>query len=250
VILLVAFVVGIGFHLARVGGWGPALALHRRWEAARPHVVAYIRASPVTFTYLFIVTITTWVLLGLDPPIVDAVLKAHSSNLAHLRSDPIRVLIRSAFWLDTYWLLAAVAVIAVVLAPAERWLGTARWIIVFATGHLGATLITAGGLLLAIHAGIVSHSQEGAIDVGVSYGFAAVAAVFTYRLTGRARYAWGGVLLSVVVLAAVVGRTFTDFGHLVAVLLGFAMWPLTRRPTQQLEHGTPVWALPERGTPG
>ena len=100
-ILLVALVVGIGFQLARVGGWGPALALHRRWEAARPYVVAYIRASPATFTYLFIVTITTWVLLGLDQPIVDAVLQAHSSNLAHLRSDPIRVLIRSAFWLDT-----------------------------------------------------------------------------------------------------------------------------------------------------
>ena len=115
----------------------------------------------------------------------------------------------------------------------------------FATGHLGATLITAGGLLLAIHAGIVSHSQEGAIDVGVSYGFAAVAAVFTYRLTGRSRYAWGGVTASVVVLAAAVGRTFTDFGHLVAVLIGFAMWPLARRPTQQLEAGTPVWAVPE-----
>lgn len=242
-ILVVALVVGVGFHIARVRGWGPALALQRRAQAARPYVVAYIRPSPATFTYLFIITITTWVLLGLDQPIVDAVLRAHSSNLAHLRSDPVRVLVRSAFWLDTYWLLAAVAVIAVVLAPAERWLGTVRWIIVFATGHLGATLITAGGLVVAIHAGIVSRSQEGAIDVGVSYGFAAVAAVFTYRFVGRARYAWGGVLLSVVVLAAALGRTFTDFGHLVAVLIGFAMWPLTRRPTRQLEAGTPVWTV-------
>ena len=120
----------------------------------------------------------------------------------------------------------------------------------FAAGHLGATLVTAGGLLLAIHAGIVSHSQEGAIDVGVSYGFAALAAVFTYRLVGRVRYAWGGVLLSVVVLAAAVGRTFTDFGHLVAVLIGFAMWPLTRQPTQQLQADTAVWAVPEASERG
>lgn len=166
-ILLVALLIGGAFHVARVRGWSPAVALHRRWQAARPDVFAYVRASPATFTYLF---------------------------------------------------------------------------------TLGATLVAAGGLQLAIHAGVVSRSQERSIDVGVSYGFAAVAAVFTYRLTGRARYAWGGVLLSTVVVAASAGRTFTDFGHLVAVLIGFSLWPLTRRPNQELAIGSPVWAMTEPPT--
>jgi hypothetical protein len=57
-------------------------------------------------------------------------------NVHHLTHDPVRVLIRSAFWLSGYELLFWAALFLVVLAPAERWLGTSRWLLAFASGHI------------------------------------------------------------------------------------------------------------------
>ncbi len=236
-ILVVVSAVGLVYGAALRREWRPAVAVHRRWERSKPGIWRYLRFSPATFIYLSIVVITTWVLLGLDSSLADAVLRAHSSNLSHLRTDPLRVLIRSAFWVDSYALLPWVIVLAVVLAPAERWLGTRRWLLVFITGHVGATLLTALGLWLATGAGVVSGSPESSIDVGVSYGFAAVAAVFTYRLPGRLRTIWAMTLAAIVVGGVLIGHTFTDFGHLVAVTIGFAMWPLTRARSRSLPAG-------------
>jgi len=224
------------------------VALHRRWERARPTLWRYISSSPATFIYLGIVIITTWVLLGLGPSLAKAVLEAHSSNLDHLRTDPLRVLIRSAFWVDSYALLPWVVVLAVALAPAERWLGTKRWLVAFLIGHVGATLLTALGLWVAIRTGRAGSNLEGTVDVGFSYGFAAIAALFTYRLSGRLRVRWAVALVALVLAGAAIGHTFTDFGHLVAVAIGFALWPLTREPNRRVgpDDHTPgrIW-LPE-----
>ena len=236
-ILVTALVVGLAYGAALRRGWPPASAVHRAWKRVEPTLGWYVRSSPATFIYLGIVVVTTWVLVGLDPSLAKAVLSAHSSNLAHLRTDPLRVLIRSAFWVDSYALLPWVALFAVLLAPAERWLGTKRWLIAFVTGHIGATLLTALGLWAAIGVGLVGRGLENSIDVGVSYGFATIAALFTYRLAGRLRVWWAGTLIAVVVAGAVIGHTFTDFGHLFAVAIGFALWPLTREPDRGVEPG-------------
>jgi hypothetical protein len=67
------------------------------------------------------------------------------------------------------------------------------------------------------------------IDVGVSYGTFCVAAVLTYRLRHPWRLPYATALvLAFALLAFVVGRTFTDFGHLLSVLIGFAAYPFTR----------------------
>ena len=63
------------------------------------------------------------------------------------------MLIRSAFWVDGYLLLVWLVLFALVLAPVVRWLSTARWLVVFAACHVGATLATAAGLWLAIRWG-------------------------------------------------------------------------------------------------
>ncbi len=99
-----------------------------------------------------------------------------------------------------------VVLFALVLAPAERWLGTVRWLVVFVTGHVGATLATAAGLWLAIRWRLAPTSLSDVIDVGVSYGFAALAAVFTYRLPPPGRWYWAGGLLAVAVGAAIIGE--------------------------------------------
>lgn len=145
-----------------------------------------------------------------------------------LRTNPVRVLIRSAFWVDGYLLLVWLVLFALVLAPVERWLGTVRWLVVFVAGQVGATLATAAGLWLAIRWGSGPSSLSDVVDVGVSLGFAALAAVFTYRLPRPGRWYWAGGLLVAAGGAAIVGGTFTDFGHRAAVMIGFAMYPITR----------------------
>ena len=228
-------------HLARVRRWPGVAFVEGRWADARPTVVAYLRGSPATFLYLFVLSVTTWVLLGLTSDVVHAILSEHSTNLDQLRQNPVRVLIRSAFWADGYLLLVWVVLFALVLAPAERWLGTARWLVVFVAGHVGATLVTGLGIWLAIRWGIAPKKLEGVIDVGVSYGFAAVAAVFTYRLPSPARWFWAGGLLGVAVGASVFGGTFTDFGHLAAVIIGFSLYPITKARSVSSRGTGPIW---------
>jgi len=241
VVLIVAVVLVALCRVAMVRGWPGTATARRWWGRVRPSVVAYVRGSPATFLYLFVLSITTWVLLGLTGDIVESILREHSTNLDQLRTNPVRVLIRSAFWVDGYLMLVWLVLFALVLAPVERWLGTARWLVVFAAGHVGATLATAAGLWLAIRWKVAPTSHSDVVDVGVSYGFAALAAVFTYRLPRPWRWYWAGGLLVAAGAAAIVGGTFTDFGHLAAVMIGFAMYPITRSAgVEQRFHG-PIW---------
>ena len=241
-VLIVAVGLLLLAHLAKVRGWPGVAAIQRRWAQARPTVVAYVRGSPATFLYLFVLSVTTWVLLGLTSDVVHSILSQHSTNLDQLRQNPMRVLIRSAFWADGYLLLVWMILFALVLAPAERWLGTVRWLWVFVAGHVGATLVTAAGIWIAIRWGMASTRLQGVVDVGVSYGFAAVAAVFTYRLPSPARWWWAAGLLLLAVGASIVGGTFTDFGHLAALTIGFAMYPITRSAAVASRAEGPIWS--------
>jgi hypothetical protein len=244
VVLIVVVVLLVLARLAKVRDWPGAALVERQWASARPFVVAYVRGSPATFLYLLVLSVTTWVLLGLTDQTVQSVLTEHSTNLEQLRQNPVRVLIRSAFWADGYLLLAWLVLFALVLAPAERWLGTVRWLVVFVAGHVGATLVTAAGLWLLIGWGKASPSLEGVVDVGVSYGFAAVAAVFTYRLPAPGRWLWAAGLLMVAVGGSILGGTFTDFGHLAAVVIGFSLYPITRSAGVSERGSGPVWRPP------
>lgn len=88
------------------------------------------------------------------------------------------------------------------LAPVERWLGSARTAFAFAAGHVGATLLTAAGLWLALRYEVVGTYITHAIDVGASYGFFAVAAVLVFRLSGRLRVLYLAVVIGYLVIAA------------------------------------------------
>jgi hypothetical protein len=240
-------VIAIGFVVALLIG---RVALRRRWpgiarvaaawQAHRPAVLGFMRGSPATFTYLAILSMTTWVLVGASPKVAAALLEDQSTNLHHLARDPVRVLIRSAFWLSGYDLLFWAALFLVVLAPAERWLGTSRWLVAFAGGHIGATLLTSLGIWLAIRSGAAPARLENVVDVGVSYGFGAVAALFTYRLAPRWRGVWAAGLVAYATSGILIDRDFTAYGHAAAVLIGFALYPLTRAPEVRARATQPL----------
>ena len=42
-----------------------------------------------------------------------------------------------------------------VFAPLEAWAGSWRWLVVFVAGHVGATLVVAAGLAIAIHINLI-----------------------------------------------------------------------------------------------
>lgn len=242
-VLIGIVMVLIAFGFARRSGWPPALRVEAGWARVRPTVLAYLRRSPGTFAYLAVLTITTWVLLGLSDRVTNLLLLEHSTSLQQLRIDPLKVLVRSAFWAPGYQFLPWVVLFAFVLAPVEYWLGTRRWAIVFASGHFLATIGGATALWFAIRYGWAPKALQRTIDVGVSYGFAAVAAVFTFRLPSRWRWPWAAAIFGVGVVALFVGQSFTDVGHLIAIAIGFACYPLTKGSLVRSREATPIWSI-------
>jgi hypothetical protein len=242
-VLIAIVIVIIAADLASRRGWPPAVRVAARWKQVQPSVVAYVRSSPATFVYLAVLTVTTWVLVGTSDRVTNLLLREHSTNLHQLRIDPVKVLIRSAFWAPGYAFLPWVLLFALILAPAEYWLGTRRWLIVFATGHIGATIGAAIALWFGIRYGWAAKSLQRTVDVGVSYGFAAVAAIFTYRLPSRWRWLWALTLIGIGIGALFIWQNFDDVGHLLAIVIGFALYPLTRGTTVRTRQATPIWSV-------
>jgi hypothetical protein len=88
-------------------------------------------------------------------------------------------------------------VLGLMLVPVERWLGTRRWIAVFACGHVVTTLLVAAGMWVAIRMGWIHAGVRHVVDVGVSYGFGAVAGVMAHRLDRRLGRAYAVIMLAV-----------------------------------------------------
>jgi len=198
-----------------------------RWQRLRRAGADYLAAAPGTHILLLILAVTTLVLRGVDAPTTTRILRHQSTNLFQMSRDAPRVLVLSAFLLDNGRLLSEAVLFTLVLAPVERWIGTYRWLATFAAGHVGATLATTIGIWLQVREG-AGRSLVYPVDVGVSYGLAAVAGVLVYRLRRPLAVAWLA-LVAVDIGWAVIGTgTFTDWGHLVAFGIGLAMGPLVR----------------------
>ena len=208
--------------LAPTHGRAPVpAALIRTW--------AYIRRAPGTYIWLTILLVTSVVMHHLTPDALESVLQRRSTNIHNLLLSPGRVLLTSALWLDGGSWPLYFALYNVFHVPAERWLGTKRWLAVLTIAHIGATYLSEGILALAIHTDAAPHSAVNTLDVGVSYALAGIIGVLTYRIARPWRY---GYLLGVLAFYAVpliTGRsTFTDVGHFASVLIGLACYPLTR----------------------
>ncbi|MET9411416.1 rhomboid-like protein [Streptomyces sp. NPDC002935] len=193
---------------------------HRVWM--------YVRGAPGTYIWLAILFITTVAMHHMSPDFEADFLRQRSTNIHELSNNPVRVLFASAMWIDGgHWLPYAV-LYTVFQAPAERWLGTARWLAVNAAAHVLSTLISEGALLWAIRHGMAPHSAVDTLDIGVSYALAGVIGVLTYRIAAPWRYPYLVIVLAVYGVPFLTARTLTDLGHFASVLIGLACYPLVR----------------------
>jgi hypothetical protein len=244
-VIAVPLVAVTGFlALASRYRWPFAAPAVRHWDRAVPVIRAYVRCSPATFTYLFILTITTWVLRSSTVTVDRQLLFEHSTNLVRLKDDPLSVLVTSAFWVTPRELWLWVVAFPLVVAPAERWLGSIRAIVVFFVGHIGATLATAAILTFMIRHSWAPLRLRDVIDVGSSYGFWCIAALFTYRLPRPWRWVWLSAILTGAVGFIAWRNSFSDYGHLVATMLGLALYPVTRDAAVRVREAWPLWRPP------
>ncbi|MGW4249283.1 rhomboid-like protein [Nocardia sp. NPDC004722] len=202
----------------------------------------YVRSAPGTYLWLTLLLITTVVMRMLPPDELRMVLGDRSTNLHHLREDPIRVLIGSAFWLPGGGWPVYVLLYSVFHAPAERWLGTVRWLICLIVAHVGATYLSEGVLYWAIHRGLAPADAVNTLDIGVSYALAGIVGILAYHLTRPWCFWYALAAVAFFGTAMLLHPTFTAVGHFTALLIGFACYPLTRgRPgpwTPHLPHRT------------
>lgn len=188
----------------------------------------YVRRAPGTYIWLAILLVTSVVMRHLPSDALDVVLGNRSTNLHHLAEDPVRVLISSAFWLAGGGWFTYFISFNVFHVPAERWLGTLRWLCVVVIAHVGATYISEGALYWAIRHGYAPASAVDTLDYGVSYGLAGVIAVLTYRIAAPWRFVYVAGVVVFYALPLFVDLNFTAVGHFTSVLLGLGCYPLVR----------------------
>nr|GLK39768.1 hypothetical protein GCM10017611_66390 [Rhodococcus wratislaviensis] len=188
----------------------------------------YVRRAPGTYIWLAILLVTSVVMRNLPPDALAQILGDRSTNLHHLAEDPVRVLISSAFWLAGGGWITYFISFNVFHVPAERWLGTLRWLWVVVIAHVGATYISEGALYWAIRHGHAPASAVDTLDIGVSYGLAGVIAVLTYRIGAPWRYPYVAAVLVFFAVPLLVDLNFTAIGHFTAALLGLGCYPLVR----------------------
>ncbi|HEY0582773.1 MAG TPA: rhomboid-like protein, partial [Chloroflexota bacterium] len=102
----------------------------------------YVKAAPLTYSWLVLLLITTIIQRSIPAHRLQALLQKESTNLHHLASDPVRVLIQSLLWIDGRYWWPYLVVFTLFLAPAERWLGQLRWLLVGLVCHAGATYLS------------------------------------------------------------------------------------------------------------
>ncbi|MDN0194206.1 rhomboid-like protein [Streptomyces sp. S.PNR 29] len=188
----------------------------------------YARSAPGTYVWLGMLFITTVAVHTMSPELEREFLRERSTNIQGLSEHPLRVLLASALLVDGGYWLPYLLLYSVFHAPAERWLGTLRWLTVCVLAHVLATLISEGAVLVALWEGRAPSSTVNTLDIGVSYALAGIVGVLVYRVPRRWRYGYLALVLLFYGAALAVGRTFTDLGHLVALLIGLACHPLTR----------------------
>ncbi|HEY5833330.1 rhomboid-like protein [Streptomyces sp.] len=198
----------------------------------RRFVVYWVRSAPGTHIWLGTLAVTS-VIVAVSPPHVRSyLLHSVSTNLVELGRHPTRALVASALWIETPSGFAVYALLfEAVHATAERRLGTWRWLLVVATAHVGATLLSQKVVRLGIRAQRLPDSLAHTIDIGVSYGLAGVVGVLTYGVPRPWRWGYLAAVLGYFAYPVVNGGTFTDLGHLTAVLIGlccYAVMPARR----------------------
>ena len=188
-----------------------------------------LATTPGTLLWITALLVTSAVGQELSEPALGDRLLAASTDLANLSDQPVRVLVDSALW-DAHPMAWLVLVLGTVSWTVERWLGTGRWFAVLFGAHVAGTLVSQGVVALQIAHGLAPTSAEVVLDYGVSYALAGALGVLAHRLPLR----WQALYVTVALADFTFpfwapGHppvTFTDLGHLVALLTGLAAYRL------------------------
>ncbi|WP_405133273.1 rhomboid-like protein [Nocardia sp. NBC_01388] len=179
---------------------------------------------PVTYSYAAVLVSVTIMLSVLSEATQNRVVLHASTNLHNLWRGRFGTLLSSALVIGDGWNAAVVIIplLVCLLVLAEKRFGAVRLLWIFFAGHIGATLLVAAGLWVAVSANWLPFDITQVADVGVSYGAIALIGSFIAVVPARWVPTWAIVWLMVAVTGVIMGRTFTNVGHLVAVSIGLA----------------------------
>lgn len=203
----------------------PVVARRRPELRPRLRKVRTLRLAPAYVVAVTAVRLTLCVAAGATTR--SAVVQGASTNVDNLGHGRVGTLLTSAFLLEGRGCLPALLALGAVLGVAELAWGALTLAAVFVYGHVVATLVVFAGLVAGLSLHELCRGVASAADVGPSYGGVAVlgALLATPTLAHAARMR---VAATVVALALVLlDRTFTDAGHLVALLLGLGVGAAT-----------------------
>ena len=193
-----------------------------RLTAPAARMLSGVATLRVTIAYAVALIAVSVTLTALGPHAGDAAVSRMSTNLHNLAHGRLDTLVGSAFVSDGGDLLAWLPGLVCLLALGELIWRSKGLVIAFAAGHIGATLVVAVGLAVAVETEWLPTSVVHASDVGMSYGAVGVLGALTAAIPSRWRSTWIGWWLGTAVAAAV-GADFTGAGHIVALLLGIGL---------------------------
>ncbi|MGW3957607.1 rhomboid-like protein [Streptomyces sp. NPDC004752] len=204
----------------------PARAL----PAPRPWLLLPTPAgTPFTFAYAALLAVTSLVASFADPSLVHALQRASSTDAAHLAGAPGKVLVASALWIAGGVVSPFALGFLLVLTALERRVGALRAAGVFLLGHVLATLATEVPVGIAVLAGHLPLTSLHRLDYGISFGVAAVTGALAGLVAPWLRWTllalFGGMAVGDLIEFA---DPMTDWGHLIALTIGIATWPLVR----------------------
>ncbi|TGB13656.1 hypothetical protein E2651_08620 [Streptomyces sp. MZ04] len=186
--------------------------------------------TPFTFGYAVVLTLTSLLAQYADPGLVSSLHQGSSTDVAHLTQTPLLVLLASALWIAGGIASPYAIGFLLVLTGLERRVGALRTAGVFLLGHVVATLATEVPVGFSVLVGHLPESSLHRLDYGISFGVAAsigaLAGLFRPWLRWLVLVAFGGMLVDDLVAFT---DPLTNWGHLMALLIGVATWPMVRR---------------------
>ena len=187
--------------------------------------------TPFTFCYTLVLVATTLFITFGDPAVVTRWLAGSSTDVKNLAQEPLFVLFASALFYKGALLSVFTVGFVLVLTALERRIRGWRTAAVFVAGHVFATLATQLTVAAAVALGRLPESSRSRFDYGIDYGVLACAAA----LAGVLSVVWlrwvlvGGIGTMIVSDLVTLTDPVVDWGHLLAFLMGIALWPLLRR---------------------
>nr|WP_239657129.1 rhomboid-like protein [Mycobacterium riyadhense]VTO96483.1 hypothetical protein BIN_B_01549 [Mycobacterium riyadhense] len=188
----------------------------------------FVARAPLTYLWVTVLLITTIIANHMTRRQYHTVVVDGSTNIYELSTDPLDVLFYSLLWIDGRYWTPYLVLFTLFLAPAEQWLGQARWLTVGLTAHIAATYISEGLLFVAIQHHLQPQGLVYARDIGVSYFLVGVTAVLAYRIAPPWRWGYLAVLITIFAVPLIGNLNFTGIGHFSAIFIGLCFYPMTR----------------------